>query len=133
VETGRRNEAAKIADDYLKRKDVWTGEAQVREFTMLMLRTLLHEGVLSKDEFTSRRDRWLDSERLGILDHFDYRLRERPKSARRRRTLLAHLPGPAPNDVPNNALPVRARSPHRSYGILQCGRRADVPWRGACG
>jgi eukaryotic-like serine/threonine-protein kinase len=58
-ETGRSREAVKLADDYLKRKDVWVGASAVRPLSMLMLRTMLHAGALSKDAFTHARTEWL--------------------------------------------------------------------------
>jgi eukaryotic-like serine/threonine-protein kinase len=59
LETGRLKEATTIADDYIKRKDVWVGESVVRGVTMVMLRTLLHTGALSKEGFARARAEWL--------------------------------------------------------------------------
>jgi serine/threonine-protein kinase len=59
TETGRLKDAAQIADDYLKRKDVWVGASMLYGSTMHMLRTLLHAGVLSKKAFADKRAEWL--------------------------------------------------------------------------
>jgi eukaryotic-like serine/threonine-protein kinase len=60
TETGRPREAAKIADEYLKRKDVWVGVSAVRGMSMLMLRTMLNAGAMSKEAFTRARTDWLE-------------------------------------------------------------------------
>jgi serine/threonine-protein kinase len=58
-ETGRLGEAAKVADDYLKRKEVWQAWEASDPRTMPMLRTLLHAGALSKEAFASKREEWV--------------------------------------------------------------------------
>src|SRR5262245_34326403 len=82
---------------------------------MLMLRTLLHGGALSKEEFTSRRDRWLsDSERLGIprtilwITGYASWIEEREEAE----DALAHLPS-----APDDALQQRIVRAHSSTSI----------------
>jgi serine/threonine protein kinase/tetratricopeptide (TPR) repeat protein len=58
-ETGRPRDAAKVADDYLKRQDVWQSSEDARVPTMLMLRTSLHAGAVSREAFAKQRDEWV--------------------------------------------------------------------------
>jgi serine/threonine-protein kinase len=57
-ETGRAREAAKVADGYLKRKDLWNSLPNSYARIMPLLRTMLHAGALSKEAFASKRAEW---------------------------------------------------------------------------
>jgi eukaryotic-like serine/threonine-protein kinase len=78
TEIGRPREAARIADEYLKRKDVWVGASTVPGVSMFMLRTMLHAGALPKESFERARAEWIaewpkvgdnDPGRLWLLAH----------------------------------------------------------------
>jgi serine/threonine-protein kinase len=62
-ETGRPGEAAKVAEAYLQRKDVWPSSDSLRTGTMLMLRSMLHVGALSKEAFETKRAEWMEQSR----------------------------------------------------------------------
>jgi eukaryotic-like serine/threonine-protein kinase len=59
TETNRRREAAQIADDYLKRKDVWIRSPESELQPMDMYWALLRAKVLSREAFVDKRDAWL--------------------------------------------------------------------------
>jgi serine/threonine protein kinase len=58
-ETNRPREAASVADDYLKRNEVWIGSGEFDGVPMTMLWAMLRGGRISKDAFASRRDEWI--------------------------------------------------------------------------
>jgi eukaryotic-like serine/threonine-protein kinase len=58
-EMGRPKVGVKVADDYLKRKELWQSSALSLSPTMVILRTLLHGGALSKEAFVKERSKLL--------------------------------------------------------------------------
>jgi serine/threonine protein kinase/tetratricopeptide (TPR) repeat protein len=58
-ETGRAGEAARLADEYLKRRGAWQG--QDTWAIVPMLHTMARGGLLSKQELAARRSAWLAS------------------------------------------------------------------------
>ena len=57
-ELGRPKDAAKVAETYLARKEVWIGSNSAMDAEVPMLRVMQHGGLLSIDAFTKRRDAW---------------------------------------------------------------------------
>jgi tetratricopeptide (TPR) repeat protein len=63
TETNRPREAAAVADDYLKRNEVWIGSGQFDSTPMIMLWAMLHGGRIDRETFAGRRDQWIASQR----------------------------------------------------------------------
>jgi tetratricopeptide (TPR) repeat protein len=63
TETNRPREAAAVADDYLKRNEVWIGSGEFDGVPMTMLWALLRGGRIDRDTFARRRDEWIASQR----------------------------------------------------------------------
>ncbi len=63
TETNRLREASAVADDYLKRNEVWIGSGEFDGVPMTMLWAMLRGGRISKDTFASRRDQWIANQR----------------------------------------------------------------------
>jgi serine/threonine-protein kinase len=65
LETGRPKEAAAVADDFLRRRDMWEQSPRAEDFAMardpsaVMLRALERAGALSREDFEARREAWL--------------------------------------------------------------------------
>jgi eukaryotic-like serine/threonine-protein kinase len=58
-EMGRPQDAARVAEDYLKRVDGWRDSISAGG-TMIMLIAMLHGGALSPREFSAKRAAWLE-------------------------------------------------------------------------
>jgi eukaryotic-like serine/threonine-protein kinase len=116
-ETGRPRDAAKVADEYVKRKDVWQSSDGARGPTMLMLRIQLHAGALSKEAFAKKRDQSLsEGQKTSYTDpgrvwFFAYvNGIEQPEEAQEALRALAKLPPGSPS-----------QSTRRNHGV-QIGR-----------
>jgi eukaryotic-like serine/threonine-protein kinase len=57
-ELGRPKDAAKIAETFIAKKDVWIGSSFSMNTEVPMLRVMQHGGVITQDELTKRRDDW---------------------------------------------------------------------------
>jgi eukaryotic-like serine/threonine-protein kinase len=57
-ELGRPKDAAKIAEVYVAKKDVWIGSRSMTDTEVPMRRIMQHGGLLSLEDFTKRRDAW---------------------------------------------------------------------------
>jgi tetratricopeptide (TPR) repeat protein/predicted Ser/Thr protein kinase len=57
-ELGRPKDAAKIAESYIAKKDVWIGSSSWMDTEIPMLRVMQHGGLLSLENFIKRRDAW---------------------------------------------------------------------------
>jgi eukaryotic-like serine/threonine-protein kinase len=64
VETGRTQEAGRIAESFLSRRDAWEPDPRVDDFalaadaTPLLLAALRGAGKISREAFVARRDQW---------------------------------------------------------------------------
>ena len=57
-ELGRPKDAAKVAETYLAKKDVWIGSSSSMDTLVPMLRVMQHGGLISLEDFTARRNAW---------------------------------------------------------------------------
>jgi tetratricopeptide (TPR) repeat protein len=61
-ETNRPREAAAVADDYLKRNEVWIGSGEFDGAPMSMLWAMLRGGRVNREGFAQKRDEWIASQ-----------------------------------------------------------------------
>jgi|GEM_PF-1158087 len=57
-ELGKTKDAAKIAERYITKRDVWLGSESAMDMEIPMLRVMQHGGLLTADDFVKRRDTW---------------------------------------------------------------------------
>ena len=57
-ELGRPKDAAKVAETYVAKKDVWIGSTSAMDAEVPMLRVMQHGGLLTREAFAKRRDTW---------------------------------------------------------------------------
>jgi eukaryotic-like serine/threonine-protein kinase len=99
-ETNHLDKAARVADDYLKRKDIWVRSAEADEFSISMYRTMLRARTISAETFSTKRDAWIREQTSApsnesLLARYSCKV-ETPEEARE---ALARFPGTAPPPV----------------------------------
>ncbi len=57
-ELGRPKDAAKVAETYIAKKDLWIGSTSSMDAEVPMLRVMQHGGLLTREAFIKRRDTW---------------------------------------------------------------------------
>jgi predicted Zn-dependent protease len=62
TETNRRREAAQIADDYLKRKEVWIRSPESALQSIGMYWAMLRAKTITRETFVQKRDAWLQEQ-----------------------------------------------------------------------
>jgi serine/threonine-protein kinase len=76
VETGRTTEAAKIAEDWMRRREAWVPDPRAEDFALqrdpapLMMATMRNAGRLSQESFASQRDAWIESWKKSIIPKY---------------------------------------------------------------
>ena len=65
-ETNRLKDAARVADDYLKRKDVWIRSAESERQPMSMYWAMLRAKAMSPATFVQQRDAWIAAHRSDV-------------------------------------------------------------------
>jgi hypothetical protein len=68
-ELGRPRDAAKVAESYMAKKDLWVGASASLQ-TVPMLRVMEHGGLLGRDEFVKQRDAWYAQARAAEADRW---------------------------------------------------------------
>src|SRR5262249_28590228 len=76
VETGRTSEAAKVAEDWMRRREAWVPDPRAEDFALqrdpapLMMVTMLHAGRLSQESFATQRDAWVKSWEKSLIPKY---------------------------------------------------------------
>jgi serine/threonine protein kinase/tetratricopeptide (TPR) repeat protein len=98
TETNRPKDAGKIADDYLKRKDVWIRSPMSDRQPISMYWAMLRAKTLTRESFVQKRDAWLrerrnDSRQANVLASYACGA-ETPEEAREALALFPDVPPP---------------------------------------
>jgi serine/threonine protein kinase len=98
TETNRPKEAGRIADDYLKRKDVWIRSAMSDRQPISMYWAMLRAKSMTRETFVQKRDGWLrerrkDSRPANVLASYAWGT-ETPEEAREALALFSGVPPP---------------------------------------
>jgi serine/threonine-protein kinase len=125
VEAGQLDDAAQVAEDYLRRRDAWIGEGGFGD-DLAMLTVLRDAGRLSAGDFDARRSAWWASHRdLEGRMRTEAWLTAWARPAASRDAAVAALAAAPPGDL---AIPVHTLDAHAAIGtvLLRAGRAAEA-------